>query len=113
MFFTDDARADHRAERGRYHLFQCDPSVRFPQCFSWPEPFARASAITLRSNRREDAFSATTLALIAGPSGITVTVICTPPATNVFYIQSTAQFGIFGAPDFVQRRLEATVTNLP
>lgn len=49
----------------------------------------------------------------AGLNGITVNVNCTSPAANVFYIQSTAQFGTFGTADFAQRRLEATVTNLP
>lgn len=47
-----------------------------------------------------------------GLNGIRVNVTCASPATNVFYIRSTAEFGTFGNADYVQRRLEATVTSL-
>ncbi|OGI41101.1 MAG: hypothetical protein A2140_05680 [Candidatus Muproteobacteria bacterium RBG_16_62_13] len=44
-----------------------------------------------------------------GLNGISVTVICTPTAPSVFYLTSTAEFGLYGSADYVRRRLEATV----
>ena len=49
----------------------------------------------------------------AGLTGVTVTVTCAQQtagaAPNAFYLVSTATYGAFGAPDFAQRTLEATV----
>jgi MSHA biogenesis protein MshP len=51
-------------------------------------------------------------------SGVSVTVECTQSehgsATElVFYITSTATIGTLGSVDYAERRLEATVSNIP
>ena len=51
-----------------------------------------------------------------GLSGVTATVTCTSTAHtggNVYRITSTAVTGTFGSLDYAQRRMEATVSNIP
>jgi MSHA biogenesis protein MshP len=53
-----------------------------------------------------------------GLDGVTATVTCTTGGLthtggNVYYIRSTAQSGTFGAIDYAQRVMEATVTTVP
>jgi MSHA biogenesis protein MshP len=51
-----------------------------------------------------------------GLAGITATVICASTAHDggsVYRITSTAVTGTFGSLDYAQRRMEATVTNIP
>lgn len=52
----------------------------------------------------------------SGLSGVTATVICASTAHTggtVYRITSTAVHGTFGALDYAQRRIEATVSNIP
>jgi MSHA biogenesis protein MshP len=51
-----------------------------------------------------------------GLSGVTATVTCVSTAHtvgNVYRITSTAVHGAFGDLDYAQRRMEATVSNIP
>jgi MSHA biogenesis protein MshP len=51
-----------------------------------------------------------------GLSGVTATVTCSSTAHTggtVYRITSTAVTGAFGSLDYAQRRMEATVSNLP
>jgi MSHA biogenesis protein MshP len=52
-----------------------------------------------------------------GLAGVSVTVECVESlhgATNsVYYIVSRATIGAVGAPDYAERRMEATVSNIP
>jgi MSHA biogenesis protein MshP len=54
----------------------------------------------------------------AGLTGVTATVACTEGGLThtggkVYRITSTAVHGTFGALDYAQRRMEATVSNIP
>lgn len=53
-------------------------------------------------------------------SEVTVTVECTqsphgtaPPTNQVYYLKSTAEIGTAGSFDRAERRMEATVSNIP
>lgn len=58
---------------------------------------------------------------VPGLDGFQVTVVCSytthqegpPPTYNVYTINSTATYGVFGAPDFASRSLVVTVTSAP
>jgi MSHA biogenesis protein MshP len=52
----------------------------------------------------------------AGLTGVNATVLCTSTAHTggtVYRITSTAVSGTFGTIDYAQRRMEATVSNIP
>jgi MSHA biogenesis protein MshP len=52
----------------------------------------------------------------SGLTGVTATVECASTAHTggtVYYITSTASRGTYGALDYSQRKIEATVTNIP
>ena len=54
----------------------------------------------------------------AGLTGVNVTVVCTDGGLThtggaVYRITSTAVTGTYGALDYAQRRMEATVSNIP
>ncbi|MBI3570325.1 MAG: hypothetical protein HY082_04370 [Gammaproteobacteria bacterium] len=65
--------------------------------------------------------ASTPLAAINGLDGVAVTVTCacTYPAacvsgaTSVFYLTSKASYGTYGNADYAERKLEATISNLP
>ena len=53
-----------------------------------------------------------------GLAGITVDVTCTASShgegasiTNVYALQAFARYGVYGTPDYVSRRIRATVTD--
>jgi MSHA biogenesis protein MshP len=56
-------------------------------------------------------------ALAGALSGVTVSVSCTPSTHGagnlVYYITSTATTGTLGAVGYAERRMEATVTDIP
>lgn len=53
----------------------------------------------------------------AGLSGVSVTVTCSVTnhggSDNVYYLASIATLGTVGNPDYAERRMEATVSNIP
>lgn len=53
----------------------------------------------------------------AGLNGVVVTVECAQSTysgtNNVFYLTSRATIGTVGDPDYAERRMEATVSNIP
>lgn len=70
-----------------------------------------------------NSFTPVAISSLIGPAlnGITVRVICKysthrePGGTNnpfnVYVVTSEAEYGVFGAPDYARRRIEATISN--